>query len=115
MRWLDWKDITTERCMFVSHPKKEHAHDFANANNAMTSVLLRCNNNVLWGLEGSSLFYCTCCASKSTQKDVKEKYASSAEKVRKNLMEKQKQKFQQQQDQDQLEPSESMDDTNITN
>ena len=82
-----------ERCMFVSHPKSEHVHAFANENNAMASVLLHCNNNVIWGLGGGSIFYCTCYASKSTQKDDKEKYASSAERVIKNLVEKQKQKL----------------------
>ena len=73
--WYDWQGQPQMRYMFRFYPKRGTADSFVNIHNAELTQLLYCNTNVLVGLNGRSVFYCTCYNCKSQQKEERQAFS----------------------------------------
>ncbi len=83
--WYDWAGNAEDRRMFRFYPKRNIEDCFVNTHNPDLTKLLCCNTNVLVGLNGRSVYYCTCYNCKQQQREERQAYAAVAEVMVKNL------------------------------
>lgn len=77
--WYDWKGIRTTRTMFRFYPKRPIQDAYMNTHNEELTKILQCNTNVIVGLNGRSIYYCTCYNCKSQQKEEREAFSKVSE------------------------------------
>ena len=94
--WYDWKGNKTERELFISEPKRQFVDSFVNVHNEVASAVFSCNTNVITGVDGGSVIYCTLYVSKNTQKEDNDQYVRVARKVLHKLIELRKQEIEEQ-------------------
>jgi hypothetical protein len=95
--WYDWKGNKTQRELFISEPKRAFVDCFVNVHNEVASAVFSCNTNVIAGVDGGSVIYCTLYVSKNTQKEDNDQYVRVARKVLHKLIELRKQEVEEQQ------------------
>ncbi|HSN67495.1 MAG TPA: AAA family ATPase [Fusibacter sp.] len=83
--WYDWQGNNVPRPLFLFRPERSHGDMFVNVHNSMASVLFGCNTNVIAGVDGGSVMYCTCYISKNTQKEDSEHYGRAAKQMVKKM------------------------------
>lgn len=69
--WYDWKGNKTERNLFVLEQKRQFIDCFVNTYNEVASATIGCNTNVVPGVDGGSIIYCTLYVSKMSKKKLK--------------------------------------------
>ena len=79
--WFDWKGNKHKRELFVLELKREIIDSFVNMHNEVASAVMGCNTNVVPGVDGGSIIYCTLYVSKNEQKETKDNYVRTAKKV----------------------------------
>ena len=84
--WYDWKGNKTERNLFVLEQKRQFIDCFVNTYNEVASATIGCNTNVVPGVDGGSIIYCTLYVSKNEQEETKTNYARAANLVLKRLI-----------------------------
>ena len=67
--WFDWKGNKHKRELFVLELKREIIDCFVNMHNEVASAVMGCNTNVVPGVDGGSIIYCTLYVSKNEQKE----------------------------------------------
>ena len=67
--WSDWCGRKEKRWMFSLQPYRPTSAVYMNTHNPTLTALLGCNNNVLFGMNGRSVFYVTGYNTKSQQKE----------------------------------------------
>ena len=67
--WCDWKGLATPKWMFRFDPRREVQDAFINTHNPGITQLFNCNNNVLVGMNGCSVFHVTGYNVKSQQRE----------------------------------------------
>ena len=72
--WSDCWGNKERRWMFRFEPKRFIEDAFMNVHNPTLTKLLGCNNNVMVGMNGRCVFYCTCYNCKKTQKEERETF-----------------------------------------
>ena len=76
--WYDYRGRCCHRRLFTVQCKRTHADCFVNPHHCHTSDLFCCNTNVATGLDGGSVFYCTCYVSKNTFEEDGEHFNKAA-------------------------------------
>jgi hypothetical protein len=67
--WPDWQGRREKRYMFRFYPARSIEDVFINSHNPTITSLLGCNNNVMCGMNGRSVFYVTSYNVKKQQKE----------------------------------------------
>jgi len=65
--WSNHAGEIEERWMFRFEPKRMLEDAFVNAHNPTIATLMACNNNIMVGMNGRSVFCVTCCNNKRNQ------------------------------------------------
>ena len=76
--WYDYRGRPKHRRMFTVKCKRTHGDCFVNPHHQHSSDLFDCNTNVATGLDGGSVFYCTCYVSKNTFEEDGEHFNKAA-------------------------------------
>ena len=72
--WSDCWGNKEKRWMFRFEPKRFIEDAFMNVHSPTVTELVGCNNNVMVGMNGRCVFYCTCCNCKKTQKEERQSF-----------------------------------------
>jgi hypothetical protein len=72
--WSDCWGNKEKRWMFRFEPKRFTEDAFMNVHNPTVTQLVGCNNNVMVGMNGRCVFYCTCYNCKKTQKEERQSF-----------------------------------------
>ncbi|KAG7365108.1 hypothetical protein IV203_038311 [Nitzschia inconspicua] len=83
--WFDWRGNDISRSLSICVPKRAHADAYVNVHSEFASILFGCNTNVITGVDGSSVMYCTCYVSKNTEKEDNKHFADAAKHMVKNM------------------------------
>ena len=83
--WYDWEGNVTPRYMFRFYPARGIEDAYINIHNPELTQILHCNTNVLFGLNGRCVYYCTCYNCKSQQKEEKESFTKVSEAMVKHI------------------------------
>ncbi|KAG7367433.1 PIF1-like helicase [Nitzschia inconspicua] len=83
--WFDWRGNDISRSLSICVPKRAHADAYVNVHSEFASILFGCNTNVITGVDGGSVMYCTCYMSKNTEKEDNKHFADAAKHMVKNM------------------------------
>ncbi|KAG7372306.1 hypothetical protein IV203_018449 [Nitzschia inconspicua] len=83
--WFDWRGNDISRSLSICVPKRAHADAYVNVHSEFASILFGCNTNVITGVDGGSVMYCTCYVSKNTEKEDNKHFADAAKHLVKNI------------------------------
>ncbi|KAG7358146.1 hypothetical protein IV203_014733 [Nitzschia inconspicua] len=64
---------------------EETLHAYVNVHSEFACILFGCNTNVITGVDGGSVMYCTCYVSKNTEKEDNKHFADAAKHMVKNM------------------------------
>ncbi|KAG7345092.1 hypothetical protein IV203_032623 [Nitzschia inconspicua] len=86
--WLSSRYLT--KCcvlmeMEVLHSMLPPKYAYVNVHSEFASILFGCNTNVITGVDGGSVMYCTCYVSKNTEKEDNKHFADAAKHMVKNM------------------------------
>ncbi|KAG7353498.1 hypothetical protein IV203_002853 [Nitzschia inconspicua] len=84
-QWFDWKGNNVPRPLSLCVPKRAHADSFVNVYHEAASTIFGCNTNVVAGVDGGSIMYCTCYVSKNTEMDDVKHFGEAAKQMVKKL------------------------------
>ncbi|KAG7348980.1 PIF1-like helicase [Nitzschia inconspicua] len=71
--------------MEVLHSMLPPKYAYVNVHSEFASILFGCNTNVITGVDGGSVMYCTCYVSKNTEKEDNKHFADAAKHMVKNM------------------------------
>ncbi|KAG7365075.1 PIF1-like helicase [Nitzschia inconspicua] len=83
--WFDWRGNDISRSLSICVPKRAHADAYVNVHSEFASILFGCNTNVITGVDGGSVMYCTSYVSKNTEKEDNKHFADAAKHMVKNM------------------------------
>ncbi|KAG7374522.1 hypothetical protein IV203_013617 [Nitzschia inconspicua] len=83
--WFPWRGNDISRSLSICVPKRAHADAYVNVHSEFASILFGCNTNVITGVDGGSVMYCTCCISKNTEREDNKHFADAAKHMVKNM------------------------------
>ncbi|KAG7373540.1 hypothetical protein IV203_034264 [Nitzschia inconspicua] len=83
--WFDCRGNDISRSLSICVPKRAHADAYVNVHSEFASILFGCNTNVITGVDGGSVMYCTCYVSKNTEKEDNKHFADAAKHMVKNM------------------------------
>ncbi|KAG7369262.1 helitron helicase-like protein [Nitzschia inconspicua] len=83
--WFDWRGNDISRSLSICVPKRAYADAYVNVHSEFASILFGCNTNVITGVDGGSVMYCTCYVSKNTEKEDNKHFADAAKHMVKNM------------------------------
>ncbi|KAG7364300.1 hypothetical protein IV203_037502 [Nitzschia inconspicua] len=86
--WFDWKGNDVSWPMSICVPKRAHVDAFVNVHNDLASILFGCNTNVIAGVDGGGIMYCTCYVSKNSEKEDNKHFAAAAKQMVKKMQQK---------------------------
>lgn len=79
--WSNWCGIKEKRFMFRFYPERAVEDTFMNTHNPTMTKLLLCNNNIMVGMNGQSVFYVTGYNVKAQQKEERAAFQKVAEAI----------------------------------
>ena len=71
VHWFSWNGKRIDKNLFIYSAERKHEDAFVNIHNEVSSMVFGCNTNVATCLDGGSIMYISCYATKSTDKDDK--------------------------------------------
>jgi len=83
--WFLWNGENKKKKLFYVAQKRGKADCFANMHNNDVTELLKCNNNMVTGVDGGSAMYVTCYTSKSTKDEDSKKATEAAKRMIKKM------------------------------
>ncbi|KAG7371072.1 hypothetical protein IV203_019642 [Nitzschia inconspicua] len=83
--WFAWRGNDISRSLSICVPKRAHADAYVNVHSEFASILFGCNTNVITGVDGGSVMYCTCYVSKNTEREDNKHFADAAKHMVKNM------------------------------